>query len=1439
MQSWTLSLRTPAETGLPSVDVAVVARGEATVADLARAIGRHVAPEQAHLLLVPVDGDLQHPWPADRLISECGLRTGDLLDVVTAPPAWLTRASSSARPRAVLRVTEGPDRGQRLHVRGSSLTLGRGSSCTLRLTDPLVSQRHARIVLGTRPTVYDEGSANGTMVGGERVIAGVEIDWGTPIRLGRSTLVIDPGEVPNEVPTVSVFRPPRFGEPLTEALLEVPSPPTKTRPSPMPWAMLMLPMVMGVALFMRARSSYAIIYMLAWPVLGYVGWRQQKRAAEKAFQEDLDAWRDDVDDFLTSIDEHAVRQRKQFHDDYPDSETIRSRAAERDPYLWARADNRQAFLVTRLGIGTVPAMLRGAISDGGDRPTRRAVSEEFAQRDEMHDMPVLADFTEHPLLAITGEPAKVDALVRSLMLRLAFDHSPTDLSVAGCFGRGRAGHEAWLRWLPHAAARLGGDPPVAVGARASTALLDHLVTEDVGRGHTICFVDEDAGIARRTVEAVAAGAAERGLHLVWLGREASQVPAATSLLVDLDTGRVGKADRMGITRIDTADGVTLDHAWRAARLMTGYVDEAAVLPPSTAIPSVVRLPEVSSDFEDLDDDAAVGRRWLQSSGLRAQIGLGIDGVTTIDLREDGPHGLVAGTTGSGKSELLQSLLCSLALNNPPTRMNFLLVDYKGGAAFRECADLPHTVGYITDLTPALVQRAMTSIGAEIIYREHLLGKYGVKDLVQLERERPESAPPSLLICVDEFAALTSEVPEFVDGMVNIAQRGRSLGMHVLLATQRPAGVVTGNIKANADLRISLRVSSADDSRDVIDSPEAARISRRTPGRAWIRRTGHGTAELVQSAWTGARQPMAGSEVPVVVSPFTAASTSGAEGGAEQRLNPLTDLERCVHTIERAFTASGLADPKRPWLPALPSELPIDADELIALASADATRKSGQVTLGLIDEPEAQRQPPLTLDFAAIGHLLVHGASGSGKTELLRTVALSASLADAYGGYGVAPYVYGIDYAGGGLAAISGVPTVEAIVTEASLGRVMRLIRLLRRTMDERAQAMAARGCSDLDDLARQGHALPRVYVLIDNLPSLVESLETGGGVAPAHVERLQTVLQNGRRVGIHVIATAPGRSGVPTSLGATFGRRLVLRMTTSDDYLMLGVPGKVLDSDSLPGAGLLGKRSVQVSTTGGAGTPVQAQRIAEINSRLEPRTAGRGAAPVPPMPARLDQSALPAPRGSRVAMAVDADAVAILEVDLLAGPVLIAGRSRSGRTGALEGLTGLVARGDRPPTVIREAGYAETLAAVEAWLAGPATEGSSAWALVMVDDAHVWDAGVGVDEARRTARDRLLGVLGTHVRRIALVVTADSAQAKARSGPEGLVETARRSRRGFLLQPEWTDGDALGASVPTKTTEPLTGPGRGVWCDGGTAWVAQLINASSQDNSQEQGQETS
>jgi len=1417
MPSWALSLRASRESGVPSADVRVHARSDATVADLARALGGHLAPAQHDLLLVPTVGG--QPWPADRSLAECGLRTGDLLDVISAPRSWLSRGAAGDRVRAVAQVTTGPDRGARIPVRGSALTIGRGSSCTLQLTDPLVSQHHARVTLGHRPTVYDEGSANGTSVAGRPLSGPREIDWDTPVTVGRTTVVLTPGESVPAEPAVSVFRSPRFGEPLVDDVLELPSPPSKPRRSPVPWIVMMMPVLMGIAMYVTTRSAYAVMYIAIWPFMGLGTWWQQKRNAEKQFAEELEVWRQDVDEMLTTIDDQARRQRAQAHDDYPEPQVVRERAAAGDARTWARSESRDGFLTTRVGIGTVPALLRGTIKDGGDRAVRRTTTQELQRRDDLPDMPVTVDLADHPLVAITGQPADVDGLVRALVLRLSWDHAPTDLTVAGCFGVGRTAHEAWLRWLPHAAPRVGGESPVAVGTHAATALLDHLASEDGVRGHTLCLVDEGADVPRRTLEAIAGIAADRRLHLVWLGTDPQRVPAATSLLVDLDAGLVSLADRGGQQRLERPDVASLDQVWRGARSMTGNVDEAAVLPASTAVPQLVRLPEVSPDFADLDDVGAVLQRWQQSSGLRAQLGAGMDGVVTIDLREDGPHGLVAGTTGSGKSELLQSLICSLALNNPPSRISFLLVDYKGGAAFRECADLPHTVGYITDLTPALVARALTSLGAEIAAREHLLAEHGVKDLPMLEREHPGVAPPSLLICVDEFAALTSEVPEFVDGMVNIAQRGRSLGMHVLLATQRPAGVVTGNIKANTDLRISLRVSSTDDSNDVIDSPEAARISRRTPGRAWVRRTGHGTADLVQSAWVGAREALAGPGTAVRVEPFTATATAGAgvRSGDDERLDPRTDLERCVATIGTAFHKTGASAPPRPWLPMLPDELLLDPD---AVAEGATRRPPGAVYVGRVDQPDEQRQPDLVLDYPNVGHVLVHGASGSGKTELLRTVALAASLGDA--AHGTAPYLYALDYAGGGLTPLADLPTMAALASAAEPGRAMRMIRLLRRTVNERTQALATHGCADLEDLARAGHRLPRVHVLVDNLPALIESLESAGGLAREHIEQLQTVLQNGRRVGIHVTATAPGRTGIPTAIGSSFGRRVVLRMTTDDDYLMLGAPSRVLDADTRPGRGLLDRSLLQIATTGGAGSPAQAEHIAQIAAELLPAVADRPRAPVPPMPSRLPAEALPDPVEAALALAVDSDAVGLLEVDLLAAPLLVGGRARSGRTSFLDGVEQLARRSSTPPTLIRAADLASVADALAAWSdrAADATE-TRDWALLLLDDAHL------LDTQHTPARDAVSAAIGDQARlRLAVVATADVGEARQRAALGGVVEAVKRSRRGVLLQPEWNDGDLFGVTVPTKTIEPLTGTGRGLWCANGAATGVQVVAGS-------------
>ncbi len=266
----------------------------------------------------------------------------------------------------------------------------------------------------------------------------------------------------------------------------------------------------------------------------------------------------------------------------------------------------------------------------------------------------------------------------------------------------------------------------------------------------------------------------------------------------------------------------------------------------------------------------------------------------------------------------------MASAHSPQRVTFLLVDYKGGSAFRECVHLPHTVGLVTDLSPHLVRRALRSLGAELTYREHLFAAKGVKDLQELEKTGDPETPPSLVIVVDEFAALVHEVPEFVDGVVNVAQRGRSLGLHLVLATQRPAGVIKDNLRANTNLRLALRMADESDSDDVLGSAVAAHFDPALPGRA-VSKTGPGRLVPFQAGyvggWTdsGQRDPDVAVEELVIGEALPWRAPEPAARPAHREQGP-SDIARITATIRQASAMADLPAPRRPWLDELAMRL---------------------------------------------------------------------------------------------------------------------------------------------------------------------------------------------------------------------------------------------------------------------------------------------------------------------------------------------------------------------------------------------------------------------------------------------------------------------------------------------------------------------------------------
>ncbi|WP_345713904.1 FtsK/SpoIIIE domain-containing protein, partial [Kineococcus glutinatus] len=499
--------------------------------------------------------------------------------------------------------------------------------------------------------------------------------------------------------------------------------------------------------------------------------------------------------------------------------------------LWERRPHDPDHLLVRFGTADLPADV--SLEDPARPEHDRRV------RWRAGDVPVTVGLREHPVTGIAGRgpgdevPRRLAAWV---VAQLAVLQSPRDLTVVVLTDATGAGCWDWVRWLPHARPADGQDTSVLLGTDTATwgrrvAELGALVAARrraaAASGAPVAFGDVvvvlDGARRLRSLPGVAAlleqGPAV-GVRAVCVDAEERLLPEECTA-VAVVTGAAG-AEELSVrrSRSGAVHGVRPDlpaAGWctrvgRALAPVRDVGDDGG----DTGLPATSRLLDVL-DLEPPTADG-VAARWLAGGrSTSAVVGESLDGPFAVDLRTDGPHGLVAGTTGSGKSEFLQTVVAALAVANRPDEMTFVLVDYKGGAAFKDCVDLPHTVGMVTDLDPHLVRRALESLRAELRRREHLLADAGAKDLEDLQEgvdtgRLPGAARlPRLVIVIDEFASLVRELPEFVTGLVDVAQRGRSLGIHLLLATQRPGGVVSPEIRANTPLRIALRVTDATES----------------------------------------------------------------------------------------------------------------------------------------------------------------------------------------------------------------------------------------------------------------------------------------------------------------------------------------------------------------------------------------------------------------------------------------------------------------------------------------------------------------------------------------------------------------------------------------------------------------------------------------------------
>jgi S-DNA-T family DNA segregation ATPase FtsK/SpoIIIE len=748
------------------------------------------------------------------------------------------------------------------------------------------------------------------------------------------------------------------------------------------------------------------------------------------------------------------------------------------------------------------------------------------------------------------------------------------------------------------------------------------------------------------------------------------------------------------------------------------------------------------------------------------------------------------------------------------------VDYKGGAAFADCVDLPHCVGLVTDLSPHLVRRALASLRAELRHREHLLAAAGAKDLLAMERAGDPRTPPALVIVVDEFAALVQEVPEFVDGVVDVAQRGRSLGLHLILATQRPAGVIKDNLRANTNLRIALRMADEHDSTDVLGSPMAAQFDPRVPGRGAVR-TGPGRLAMFQTGYVGGRSDAAPAAPAVSIEtltfgpgePWVLAPRPGPQ--AEHPDGP-TDAARVVATLGAAARRAGVPAPRRPWLPELPTVLPLDLT---------SERDDATLALGMIDVPTEQAQVPFLHRPEQDGTLAVFGTTASGRSTVLRSVALSAATAQGH------VEIYGLDLGGGALGMIAALPQVAAVVDGDDEERVARVITRLCATLDERADLFARVHAGSLSDHRRlTGTHLPRIYLLVDGIAALHDAYESPGRIST--YTGLLRLVAEGRAVGVHVVLTAERPGALTTVMSAQVSRRLVLRQADANACAHLGAPPDHHGPDLPPGRGVLAGSTdeIQVAVLAGATeSALQAVAVAEIADRL--RAAGAPVAPpVGRLGSEIDPHDLPDQVDGRPVLGVAGDTLAPIGFER-AGTLLVAGAGGSGRSTAVASIAAAIHRQDPAAPLYRCGPRRSPAARVDGWTEQahtPAEIADLARRLAPllaepVDPEHPAITLVveGYCDLPTTEAEAPMLVAVRAARRNGHLVVAESETTAWTSGWP-LVAEIRAGRSGIVLQPDQQDGDVLFRVAFDRVRRADFPVGRGRYVTAGRSRTVQL-----------------
>lgn len=1026
--------------------------------------------------------------------------------------------------------------------------------------------------------------------------------------------------------------------------------------------LIMPPLIMvGVTLLItifQPRGLY-IIATVSMSVVSVIfsvqGFFKNRKKYKEDKKERVELYHLYLKDKAKDLEQLSRKQREGMFYHFPAIEDLTKMVKRYDSRIYEKTPLHFDFLAYRLGLGKVPTSYELKYGQEERSGKKDALEEEgyalFQAHQKIDNLPIVASLNRGPVGYVGPRPIVLEQL-QLLVAQLAVFHSYHDLTIIPIIPEEEKESWDWMRWLPHATLQDMNVRSFIYNQRTRDQVLNSLNqilklrkaqkeeekandTKIFHPHYVVLITDETLILDHVIMEFFREDPTELGCSIIYVADVLSSLSENIQTVISIKDRNQGQ--------LLLQEGVLRELDFQLDHFPEGYDKEAISrgLAPlkhiqqlKSSIPDSVTFLEMyqAETFNDLK----VLSRWESHApyqSLAVPIGLrGKDDLVYLNLHEKahGPHGLIAGTTGSGKSETIQSYILSLAVNFHPHDVAFLLIDYKGGGMANLFKDLPHLLGTITNLDGAQSMRALASINAEIHRRERLFGQYGVNHINQYQKKfklgEATEPLPHLFLISDEFAELKVNQPDFIKELVSIARVGRSLGVHLILATQKPSGVVDDQIWSNSRFKLALKVADRGDSMEMLRTADAAEITQ--TGRAYLQVGNNEVYELFQTAWSGADYQPEKDQLGIEDHTIYLINELGQYEVLNQDLSGLdmaeeikevpTELDVIVQEINHLHQQEGIAAVAQPWLPPLKERITLDELDKVVPIEAWQKRTAPSVLIGVADIPQAQKQEAVAIDLSKDGNILLYGSPGTGKTTFLQTAAMD--LARKQSPENLTMYL--LDFGTNGLAPLTQLPHVADSLLLDQTEKIQKFIRIINRELDRRKKLLSEHGVGTIA-LYREvtGKQEPTMVILMDSYESMKdEPYETD------LFKLFMRISREGLSIGVHLIITASRQNNLRAQLYSNFKHQLTLPQNDISEVRgIVGATPLASTMEDIKGRALMKRDEVDVVQFA---LPVAGDNDIQIINNLRDQVqslkemwTGRTPAGIPMVPDELTEAA--------------------------------------------------------------------------------------------------------------------------------------------------------------------------------------------------------------------------